>query len=155
MVKRMRVIKIIIIVFLLAVVLYVAHKMIVIHSNNNYLSDYFQMRVSLPIFEKTKIFREFSDMGLLIGNGNHMDFFNATIYETQLDDKEVKDFVEKWKLGVGLVLKNDFSKTDAICESYHSPKIRSFFDDFKKLEGKYFILYETHSIPNNGDLRGM
>lgn len=144
-------------VILIPLLLIVASRVTVM-LKNNIIAEYFLEELEYPRPDSTQIYEKYSKIGLLVGNGNHCDFFSGIIFYSQLSREEIKKFYQERQSYAGELLFLDNSTSiEALLPDHHIESIRRMIrnDLSGKINGKgeYFLIYSLISRPYNGDLR--
>ena len=106
----------------------------------------------------TFVYKTYSKIGILVGNGNHCDFFNLAIFCSQLDPQEVKHYYKNAGYNNEIYfLNNDTKKILELLSDYYignmAEQIKNEISKIISEHKTYYILYSFFSHQYNGDWR--
>lgn len=127
---------------------------------NNIICKRYMVELTQRKPKDTFVYKTYSKIGILVGNGNHCDFFNLVIFCSQLPPQEIK----KYYKNIGYNNKIYFldNNTDKILDFLSDYYIGNMAEQIKSELSKiisnhktYYILYSFFSHRYNGDWRCM
>lgn len=118
-----------------------------------YLAELTQLKPKATIVYKT-----YSKIGILVGNGNHCDFFNLVIFCSELEQKEIKDYYKSINYDEEIYFLNgDNKKISEVLSDYYlgdiADQIKNEISEISPKHKTYYILYSFFSCRYNGDWR--
>lgn len=123
---------------------------------NDVLAEDMLLSLTYQKLPRTVIADRLSVVGLLVGNGNHCDFFSAVRFRSELSRAEVEEQlkareVENW---YNVVFAEDREEIKKLREEYDRvPGLEQITAPPPEEPGTVFIIYSFESRPYNGDLR--
>ena len=131
---------------------------IVARFRNDVLSDFFleQLMTPMPGGGKTAVYKTFSEIGILVGNGNHCDFFQLVIFKTGLSREEIRVFYDRFEEPV-YFLKDDETRILDALSDYHIDgivaQLKREIAELSAQEESYFLRFSFVSLDCNADWR--
>lgn len=123
---------------------------------NDVLSDFFLDQVKCPRPGETVVYKTFSEIGILAGNGNHCDFFQLVIFKTGLSREEIRVFYDRFEEPV-YFLKDDETRILDALSDYHIDgivaQLKREIAELSAQEESYFLRFSFVSLDCNADWR--
>ena len=131
---------------------------IVARFRNDVLSDFFleQLMTPMPGGGKTAVYKTFSEIGILVGNGNHCDFFQLVVFKSTLGREEILAFYDQFGERV-YFLKEDEKEILNLLSDYCIDdvvtRLKREIAETAAQKETYFLRYSFVSLESNADWR--